>query len=58
MLLITGDADLYPPPPALDLIAKRMPGAETLLIRAVGHSAYWEQPDVFNAAVLAFIKKH
>ena len=58
VLLITGDADLYTPPPALDLIAKRMPGAETLLIRAVGHSAYWEQPDVFNAAVLAFIKKH
>ena len=58
VLLITGDADFYTPPPALELIAKRMAGAETLLIRAVGHSAYWEQPDVFNAAVLAFIKKH
>ena len=57
-LLITGDADLYTPPPAMDLVARRIPGAETLLIRAVGHSAYWEQPDIFNEAVLAFIKRH
>jgi pimeloyl-ACP methyl ester carboxylesterase len=35
-----------------------MPGAETLVIRAVGHTAYWEQPDLFNDAVLAFIRRH
>jgi pimeloyl-ACP methyl ester carboxylesterase len=57
-MLITGDADLYAPPPAMDLVAKRMPGAETLVIRAVGHTAYWEQPDLFNDAVLAFIRRH
>jgi pimeloyl-ACP methyl ester carboxylesterase len=57
-LLITGDADLYAPPPAMDLVAKRISGAETLAIRAAGHSAYWEQPETFNEAVLAFIRKH
>jgi len=23
-----------------------------------GHSAYWEQPEIFNRAVLDFIAKH
>jgi pimeloyl-ACP methyl ester carboxylesterase len=57
-LLITGDADLYVPPPVLELFAKRMPGAETHVFRGVGHSAYWEQPAAFNDVVLAFIRKH
>ena len=58
ILLMTGDADLYMPPPAMQLIAARLRHAETLVFRGVGHSAYWEQPDAFNDAVLAFIKKH
>jgi pimeloyl-ACP methyl ester carboxylesterase len=55
---MTGDADLYVPPPAMQLFAKRIPHAETLVIRGVGHSAYWEEPEQFNAAVLAFIARH
>jgi pimeloyl-ACP methyl ester carboxylesterase len=31
--------------------------AETLIILEAGHSAYWEQPDIFNGAVLAFIQR-
>lgn len=57
-LLITGDADLYTPPHNLRLFAARIPGAATLLIREVGHSSYWEKPDIFNRAVLDFIRKH
>ncbi|MGQ0735916.1 MAG: alpha/beta fold hydrolase [Acidobacteriota bacterium] len=57
-LLITGDADLYTPPPVLELFAKRIPRADTVLMREVGHSAYWEQPEAFNRAVLEFIKRH
>jgi len=26
-----------------------------LIVPEVGHSAYWEQPEVFNRAVLEFI---
>jgi pimeloyl-ACP methyl ester carboxylesterase len=57
-LLMTGDADIYMPPPALLRIAKRMPRAETLMLREVNHSGYWEQPELFNRAVLEFIRKH
>jgi pimeloyl-ACP methyl ester carboxylesterase len=57
-LLITGDADLYTPPSVLRMFAARMPHAETAIIAETGHSSYWENPQAFNAAVLAFIRKH
>ena len=57
-LLITGDADLYMPPPMLRVIAERIRRSETLILPGVGHSAYWEQPQSFNDAVLAFIGRH
>jgi pimeloyl-ACP methyl ester carboxylesterase len=57
-LLLTGDADLYAPPPILKFFAERIKGSETLVIPEAGHSAYWEQPEIFNSAVLEFLKKH
>jgi pimeloyl-ACP methyl ester carboxylesterase len=57
-LLLTGGADLYAPPPIIPLFAARIKGAETLVIHDAGHSAYWEQPEVFNQAVLKFLGKH
>ncbi len=57
-LLLTGGADLYAPPPILPLFAARIRGSETLVIPEAGHSAYWEQPEVFNQAVLKFLAKH
>ena len=57
-LLLTGDADLYMPPPVLQLVARRIRGAESLVIDGAGHSVYWEQPEAFNRAVLEFIRKH
>ena len=54
-LLITGDADLYTPPPVLRLFAERFPDCESVVIPECGHSAFWEQPDVFNRTVLDFI---
>ena len=55
-LLITGDADLYTPPPVLDLFAARIRDSIPVVIPACGHSAYWEQPALFNKAVLDFLK--
>ena len=40
------------------MFAAHMPGAETLIVPETGHSAYWEQTELFNRAVLAFIAKH
>ncbi len=57
-LLLTGGADMYTPPAALQLFAARIPGAETLIVPDVGHSAFWEAPAVFNQAVLAFVGRH
>ena len=57
-LLMTGDADLYCPPSVLRLFAARMRGAEMVVVPETGHSAYWEQPEMFNRAVLEFVAKH
>jgi pimeloyl-ACP methyl ester carboxylesterase len=57
-LLITGDADLYSPPPVYRLFAERIPNSETLILPEVGHSAYWEKPGEFNRAVLEFLRRH
>jgi pimeloyl-ACP methyl ester carboxylesterase len=57
-LLLTGDADLYAPPAVLRLFAARIKNSESVVLPEVGHSAYWEQPEIFNRYVLEFIHKH
>jgi pimeloyl-ACP methyl ester carboxylesterase len=57
-LLITGGADLYAPPPVMRLFAARIRGAETLVFPEAGHSAYWEEAEAFNRAVIAFLARH
>jgi len=57
-LLLTGDADLYTPPPVLELFAARIRDSVSLVLHGVGHSAYWELPEVFNREVLDFLGKH
>ena len=57
-LLITGDADMYAPPPLLRRFTDRIKGSQSMVIPEAGHSSYWEKPDVFNRAVLDFIGKH
>jgi pimeloyl-ACP methyl ester carboxylesterase len=58
VLLITGDADLSAPPPLVRFVAARIKNSESLIVPEAGHSTYWEQPQVFNRAVLDFIRKH
>jgi len=57
-LLITGDADMYAPPPLLRMFTSRIKESQSLIIPEAGHSSYWEKPDIFNKAVLEFIRKH
>jgi pimeloyl-ACP methyl ester carboxylesterase len=56
VLWLTGDADLYMPPPLLREFQSRVAGSALSVIENAGHSAFWEQPEAFNAAVLSFIK--
>jgi len=58
MLLLTGDADLYMPPAILRLFAARIKTSESVIIPEAGHSAYWEQPEIFDRTVLEFLAKH
>ena len=57
-LLLTGGADLFAPPPLLKLFSARIKRSESVVVPEAGHSSYWEQPEVFNRAVLAFLRKH
>lgn len=55
---MTGEADLYSPPPLVKLFADKVPGARLVTFPEVGHSAYWEVPEAFNRTVLEFIQTH
>jgi pimeloyl-ACP methyl ester carboxylesterase len=57
-LLMTGDADLYSPPAVLRLFAARIKNSESVVVPEVGHSTYWEQPEIFNKTVIEFIARH
>jgi pimeloyl-ACP methyl ester carboxylesterase len=57
-LLLTGDADLFAPPAIMRMFAARVKGSRSIVIPEAGHSAYWEQPEAFNRAVLDFLARH
>ena len=57
VLLLTGDADLFMPPTRLRFLAKYFANPDLVVVRQAGHSAYWEQPEMFNASVLRFISQ-
>lgn len=56
-LLIYGDADLGTCPPIGRLFYNAIPRSEFVVLTECGHSAYWERPAEFNAAVLEFMKR-
>lgn len=55
-LLLTGDADLWIPPDVLRQVGDRIPGSKVVIVPGSGHAVQWEQPELFNAAVLGFIR--
>lgn len=56
-LLIAGGADLYMPVPLVLEYASHLRDARTVIIAESGHSAYWEQPQAFNQALLDFLRR-
>lgn len=58
VLLLTGDADHYSTAAHNRLFAQHLPNRELAVIEEAGASAYWEQPDAFNAVVLDFLARH
>jgi pimeloyl-ACP methyl ester carboxylesterase len=57
-LMLTGEADLYAPPPLQSMMARHIRRHELVTLPEVGHAAYWERPQEFNEIVLRFLAKH
>lgn len=57
-LCLAGELDQNAPPAVVEKMAGRIPGAAYVCLPGVGHIANIEQPDVFNSAVLTFLKQH
>ena len=57
-LLVSGGADLYSPPPMMRLYADHVRGAQTLVVPEAGHSAFWENAELFNRSLLAFLARY
>jgi pimeloyl-ACP methyl ester carboxylesterase len=57
-LLLTGEADLYAPPPLQRLFRTHLPQCELHTIAQVGHALYWEAPERFNDSILEFVARH
>jgi pimeloyl-ACP methyl ester carboxylesterase len=57
-LLISGGADLYSPPPMMRLYGDHLRGAEWLVVPDAGHSVFWENTELFNRSLLAFLARY
>jgi pimeloyl-ACP methyl ester carboxylesterase len=56
-LVVSGDHDLPPFLAVGDTLAKRIPGAQRLIITNAGHGAHFARPTQFNDAILRFLQK-
>ena len=57
-LMVAGDADLFAPPSRMRLLAARVPDCQFATVPEAGHSAFWEQPEIWNRIVLDFLDRH
>jgi pimeloyl-ACP methyl ester carboxylesterase len=55
ILFIVGEDDILAPPRIVRSVHEQMPGSKFHQIAGAGHSAHFEQPSAFNAAVLDFL---
>jgi 3-oxoadipate enol-lactonase len=56
ILFIVGEDDILAPPRIVRSVHEQMPGSKFHQIAGAGHSAHFEQPSAFNAAVLDFLR--
>jgi pimeloyl-ACP methyl ester carboxylesterase len=57
-LIIAGGADLLAPPALMRLWVKYLDHPQWVLLPEAGHALSWEEPELFDQAVLDFLKKH
>jgi 3-oxoadipate enol-lactonase len=56
IMFLVGDHDAVTPPEIIEGCHRAVPGSEFVLIPDSGHSTYFEQPEAFNTAVIAFLR--
>jgi pimeloyl-ACP methyl ester carboxylesterase len=56
-LVIVGEDDAVTPPSAAEQLARRIPGAELVMIPKAGHLSNLENAEAFNSAVISFLAK-
>ncbi len=57
VLFLVGEHDQIVPPAVARAAHAALPGSEYVEIADAGHSAYFEQPEAFNQAVLDFLRR-
>jgi pimeloyl-ACP methyl ester carboxylesterase len=57
-LVITGDKDLMTPPALAQQMARKIPGAELLIVRGGTHYTVVEQPELVSLRVERFFREH
>jgi pimeloyl-ACP methyl ester carboxylesterase len=55
LILVGKDDELTPPNLAKEL-SSEIPNSQLMILDQGGHGLYWEVPDLFNKAVLDFVK--
>lgn len=58
VLALAGEHDGNAAPAVMERMAARIPGAEYRCLPDVGHLACMERPELFNAAMLDFLRRH
>jgi pimeloyl-ACP methyl ester carboxylesterase len=58
LLVVAADADLLSPPAMMRLWAAHVKHYTWVSIPDAGHAVAWEQPDLFNDALLGFVRRH
>jgi pimeloyl-ACP methyl ester carboxylesterase len=57
-LVVVGEEDVVTPPSASEFLAKNIAGASLVKIPGAGHLSNLEKPEVFDAALGAFLAQH
>lgn len=57
-LFVTSDEDILIWPELSELVQAKVPGSRLLRVPEAGHSVYFEQPELFNREVRAFLQQH
>ena len=57
-LFVTSDEDILIWPEVSELVQSKVPGSRLLRVPEAGHSVYFEQPELFNREVGAFLQAY